>query len=211
MIFEYKNFTSSTPQYSLYNIKIKADTTKKEFKAQLKKLPNFSFESAGSYGASMTPLATAAFVGNTHIIKYIVKIGGKKLLYIPNESGESPLHSAIKCIDLEKGYRAAITLIKLGTPIDIVTKYEKYILGAWTTCYTLTPLEAALRLKKIQIAAKLLRLGAYATIEPTMEISYQEAKNQMMTRNEKIFKLTFQDFFPKEVMRLILIISSKLL
>ena len=173
---------------------ITSETKAKEFSEKLAAYPQYELNSGGRHG--LTVLASAALHGNVDLIDHIVKLD-KSLLYVQDYSGRSPLHCAC---EKETGFFAARKLIQLGTPVNIISKTN----GAESE----TPLDTALHKKGTNIAHMLLRMGGKTqTMSDTPE--YEAAKKEMMTKQEKLFKMGLQNQFPKDVLNYILQISAR--
>ena len=137
---------------------INTHTTPEVFSNKMALYPNFTLKTGTLHGR--TVLAMAAMNGNIALINHIVEIGGKQLLHIGDETGKSPLHYACSCLDSEKGYNAAVELIRLGTPINIVKQFErKDSKGNTEIDFGDTPLECALRHACIKMTSLLLKQG----------------------------------------------------
>ena len=183
---------------------IKPYTTPDHFLELLKVNPEYTLNMAGHNGE--TALSKAARVGNVDLIDFIVKIGRNILLREGDHTGKSPLHYASLCLIPENGYLAAKRLLQLESPINIVKSLD---IGD-------TPLETALNKERIKIAILLLRLGGITRSEHLQDngkTTLEVAKKQIMTDGEMIFSIGMfqQKTLPRDVVKQILFISSKLL
>lgn len=147
----------------------------------------------------------------------INEVSDKRLLRLGDAIGRTPLHYTCLCLNAENGYLAAKKLIQLGSPINLVKKFErKDHRGNIQIDFSDTPLEFALRNGAIKIAALLLRLEGIARPELFYNKEHEmldDAKKEIMTCSEKLFKLGIaeQNVLPNEVVDFILLISAKLI
>ena len=200
------NFRTGTTEIVHF---IQADTTPAEFDTKRGEFPLYRLYYGGK--CNWTALAVAASKGNIPLIEHIFAIGGKSLLFMANFSHETPLHCACACEDQEKGYLAAKKLIQLGTPVNIAEKLE---IDGGNGFYFQKPLDTALANGNIKIATMLLRLGGIAKLvdpSPKMLATLEEARKQIMTDNEKLFKIGTALELPNDVSYCILSISAQLL
>ena len=87
-------------------------TTPAEFDAECTKCPGYTLTAGGRCG--WTALGAAANKGNVLLVEHIVRIGGKTLLELRNESGFTPLYCATEAGQ----FRAAKALLDLGAQVD---------------------------------------------------------------------------------------------
>ena len=196
---EYSIFTWTNADH-IVNM-IQSDTSRNDFLKEMEKYPKYTLQTAGYDGN--VALIRAANKGNLDLIDLIVEIGGKTILNVGNQQGEAPLHSAILCSDPEKGYLAVKKLIDLGSPVNIIQQ----------STHAVTPLESALNNGCIKIAILLLRFGGIARLKKLKDPqSLESARKKIMTQSEKLFKLGIfeKDALPNDVIRYILLISSRL-
>lgn len=192
--------------------------------------PDYTLDSA-LWANGETALHLAAIRGNVDLIDYIVKLGGKKLLFIHTTNGNSPLHHACVCEDKEAGYLAAKKLIQLGSPVNIGKKFnwpdddsrKMEDIQKWEGVKDIwkTPLESALYFNyddviNSKILKLLVRMGGIARkgmICKEAYKNYQKLKidNKKILdiyKNATLFKLG--SGFPKEINNNILYITADL-
>lgn len=181
------------------------ETKKEEFEEHRKEWLGYTLSAGDARGT--TALGAAAYKGNAKLIHHIVTSGDKSLFYLADSAGQSALHLAIDCNDKEAGYLAAKQLIQLGMPVNIVKK--THIFGA--TFFNETPLEKALAVGHVKIAALLLRMHAVArpekldaTSKETLALSIKE----IISENENLFNMRFKKEVPSDVMNHIFLISA---
>lgn len=184
---------------------IEGDTKVNDFFNECKKIANYTLDCGGEDG--YTALARAVEKGNIDLIKNIVKKGGKSLLLIVNDKLASPLHIATYCKDPQLRYKVAIELLKLEAPVNMFhpskDEYLRY-----------SPLDSAIEKDRINIAVLFLRNGGIPSDGQHKLKNYLDnlelAKKEIMTPNEKLFRLHFH-YLPFDIIKNILTISAKLL
>lgn len=179
---------------------IKRSSSSDEFKELCEKNPNYKLNIAGSGG--WTALHRAVLNGNLDVIDHIISLRDKSLFTLAlDTNGPTPLHLSCTHKDTATGLSMVEKLLP-WTPVNIVKKTG----GP-------TPLEKALIYKKIEIATLLLRHGGIARREQMQKESYEtleSAKKEIMTDNEKLFKLGLEKKLPKDIMNSILSFSARL-
>ena len=197
------------------NREITETTSKSDFEKLCSRFPHFTLDCGGV--CADTVLATAVIKGNIPLIEEIAKKGMKLIKELTSDSvnplflirdtlrGFTPLHLASTCEDKEKGYLAAKTLVKMGSPVNIA----QYIDSPNLSGFFVTPLDTALEEENIKIATFLLRQGGIALWYDGENLAI--AKKDIMEENEMLFKLSQQNNFPKEIMNYILYLSTKLI
>ncbi|MBA2368984.1 MAG: ankyrin repeat domain-containing protein [Candidatus Protochlamydia sp.] len=186
---------------------IQKDTTVDELKIERQKYPNYTYDCGELY--SNTALIKATALKNIALIEYMVAEEGKGLLYIGNNHGETPLHTAI----INGDPITAKKLLDLGAPINIIGKESTpWIIRKASTagtpfeCASWTPLECALKCGEIEIATILLRRGAIEPkikarnlIEKFLHNNLEKAKKEIMTKNEALFAMVTKKCLPFDV------------
>lgn len=171
---------------------IKSDTDPTGFDNKCRKYKDYTLDMAScsfrsSDEAWQTALGAAASVGNTALIEHIVKIGSPSLLSISDNYRRTPLHCAIECADLEKGFESAQRLLQLGSPVNLAAEHGK------------TPLETSLEVGNIPVAAMLKRRGGVVREEfiPNNEFLDNLEKTKALIKAQDtiaaVFKLCFKD------------------
>jgi ankyrin repeat protein len=199
---------------------IDANTTPQEIFEYLK-TPSVSIHSKGT-PRGFTIFAKAAYMGNVDLIDCIYTLGGKALLFTPDESGAFPLHMACRRKN-DLGCAAAKKLVQLGTPVNIRNDSFKDIEFniKLRNQSDKNPLEEAINYKNIKTAAMLLRLGGIAreeikgygiNVNKFYNNILETAKKEIMTDNEKLFKcgMSLKNELPEDVLKHILSLSAKL-
>lgn len=200
-------------------------TTPDQFTELCNQHPLFKLTMGGNCG--FTALAAAADAGNSALIKRFHEIGGDTLFYIVENRDFTPLHCAVTCFSEYKGYFAALTLITLGMPVNIIHNPEPLKISLVGLIIldqvgnkkpAETPLELALEHKKFKIAMMLARIGGIAREEilgTERANRYAEVKREIDIQNKKLFLLKMMlneksdETFPKEIKQLIVSTSMQ--
>jgi hypothetical protein len=178
---------------------INSDTTIEEFDLKCLEKEEYALNWASKDG--WTPLARAVKVVNLVLMEYLVEKAGPSLFLIQTKKGLSPLHIAGKNENHEQGYLAGKTLVKLGSPVNIIQ--------AWTGK---SAVDIAIKNGSNKLAGFLLRHGAI----PNAYLNIEAAKNEMLTKTEKLFAMHMNDQrlkgeidMPKEIVNYIISLAGK--
>jgi ankyrin repeat protein len=144
-----KNFAPIYPNDGISTL-LHAKTTVEAFKQKSRTYMLFHGDRHGCH-----PLFRAAHFGNLPLILHIFQEGGPSLLALGNKNGLTPLHGATSNFQ----WKAAFLLLKLGSPINILTTGEYLDSDYESVPADATPLDIAVRTHYVPLIQLLLMNG----------------------------------------------------